>query len=78
MKPKHVAIVGATGSIGRQTLDVARRFPDELAVVGLAAGRRAAPVIETLASSPWLRRTVRRIVGRRDAAEQVNDALRRR
>lgn len=77
MKPKHVAIVGATGSIGRQTLDVARRFPDELAVVGLAAGRRAAPVIETLASSPWLRRTVRRIVmADEDAAEQVNDALR--
>ncbi|MGH2447558.1 MAG: 1-deoxy-D-xylulose-5-phosphate reductoisomerase, partial [Chloroflexota bacterium] len=37
--PRSVAILGSTGSIGRQTLDVIRDFPEELRVIGLA-GRR--------------------------------------
>ena len=36
---KGIAILGSTGSIGTQTLDVVRRFPDRLKVVGLAARR---------------------------------------
>ncbi len=36
---KRVAILGSTGSIGTQALDVIARHPDEFAVVGLAAGR---------------------------------------
>ena len=39
MKPKRVAILGSTGSIGRQALDVIARYPDRFRVVGLAAGR---------------------------------------
>ena len=35
---KGLVILGSTGSIGRQTLDVVRAFPDEFRVVGLAAG----------------------------------------
>ena len=35
---KGLAILGSTGSIGRQTLDVVRAFPGEFRVVGLAAG----------------------------------------
>ncbi len=35
---KRISILGSTGSIGRQTLEVADLFPEELAVVGLAAG----------------------------------------
>jgi 1-deoxy-D-xylulose-5-phosphate reductoisomerase len=37
--PRRVAILGSTGSIGTQALDVIGRHPDEFAVVGLAAGR---------------------------------------
>lgn len=33
----RVAILGSTGSIGRQALDVARRYPDRVEVVALAA-----------------------------------------
>jgi 1-deoxy-D-xylulose-5-phosphate reductoisomerase len=33
-----LAILGSTGSIGRQTLDVVREHPDHFRVVGLAAG----------------------------------------
>lgn len=36
----RLAILGATGSIGRQALDVARAHPDRLRVVALAADRR--------------------------------------
>ena len=35
----NVAILGCTGSIGRQSLDVIRRFPNEFNVVGLAGGK---------------------------------------
>ncbi len=36
---RRVAVLGSTGSIGRQTLEVARWFPDRFEIVGLAAGR---------------------------------------
>ena len=36
---KGIAILGSTGSIGRQTLDVVRALPDRFKVIGLAAGR---------------------------------------
>ena len=35
---KNLAILGSTGSIGRQTLDIVRAFPQEFKVIGLAAG----------------------------------------
>ncbi len=39
---KRVAILGSTGSIGQQTLDVAARHPDRFEVVALSAGSRVA------------------------------------
>ena len=35
--PKRIALLGSTGSIGQQTLDVVRRFPDHFRIVALAA-----------------------------------------
>jgi 1-deoxy-D-xylulose-5-phosphate reductoisomerase len=35
---KRIAVLGSTGSIGQQTLEVARVFRDKLSVVGLGAG----------------------------------------
>jgi 1-deoxy-D-xylulose-5-phosphate reductoisomerase len=35
---KNIALLGSTGSIGTQTLDVVRKFPDRLSVIALAAG----------------------------------------
>ena len=43
---KRVAILGSTGSIGVQALDVIGRFPDRFEVVSLAAGRNAARLAE--------------------------------
>ena len=39
---KGLAVLGSTGSVGRQTLDVVRSYPDDFNVVGLAAGRNHA------------------------------------
>jgi len=36
---KRLAILGSTGSIGKQTLEVVREFPDRFEVVALACGR---------------------------------------
>lgn len=35
--PRRIALLGSTGSVGRQTLDVVRRFPEQFQVVALAA-----------------------------------------
>ncbi len=35
--PRRIALLGSTGSIGQQTLDVVRSFPDHFQVVALAA-----------------------------------------
>jgi len=45
---KRLAILGSTGSIGVQALDVAGRFPERFQVVGLAAGRNAVRVLEQI------------------------------
>ena len=35
---KRIVVLGSTGSIGCQTLDIVRSFPEEFEVIGLAAG----------------------------------------
>ena len=39
---RRIAIIGSTGSIGTQALDIVRTYPDRLSVTALAAGRNAA------------------------------------
>ncbi len=46
MNPLRVAILGSTGSIGRQALDVASRFPDRIQVVALAANTSSLQLLE--------------------------------
>ncbi len=41
-RPRQVVILGSTGSIGRQALDIVRRYPGRFRVTGLVARRRAA------------------------------------
>ena len=48
-KKKRVAILGSTGSIGRQALDVIARHPERFEVVGLAAGRNVDLLAEQVA-----------------------------
>jgi len=44
--PRRVAVLGSTGSIGRQTLDVVRAYPDRFRVVALAARGNVALLAE--------------------------------
>ncbi len=36
--PKSISIIGSTGSIGQQTLQIARQFPEQIKIIALAAG----------------------------------------
>ncbi len=42
---RRIAVLGSTGSIGTQTLDVARRHPDKVEIVAIAAGKRGAEAL---------------------------------
>lgn len=43
---KNIAIIGSTGSIGKQALEVVRRYPDKLKVVALSAGNNTQLFLE--------------------------------
>lgn len=45
---KALSILGSTGSIGVNTLDVVRQFPDRFRIAGLAAGRNVALLCEQI------------------------------
>jgi 1-deoxy-D-xylulose-5-phosphate reductoisomerase len=49
VKRKRVAILGSTGSIGRQALDVIARHPERFEVAALAAGRNVELLAEQVA-----------------------------
>jgi 1-deoxy-D-xylulose-5-phosphate reductoisomerase len=49
MACKTLSILGSTGSIGVNTLEVVRQFPDRFRIVGLAAGRNIALLSEQIA-----------------------------
>ena len=38
---KHLSILGSTGSIGTQTLDIVKQYPDEFKVVGLTTNKNS-------------------------------------
>ena len=44
-KPKRIALLGSTGSIGTQTLDVVRAHTESLEVITLAAGNKSLPLL---------------------------------
>lgn len=52
---KRVVILGSTGSIGTQTIDICLQHPDRLQIVGLAAGRNAAALREQAQRFPSAR-----------------------
>lgn len=46
---KRISILGSTGSIGRQSLDVVESFPGRFEVIGLAAGSNVDLVVDQIA-----------------------------
>ncbi len=47
--PRRIVVLGSTGSIGEQTLEMVRAHPDRLMVTGLAAGRNSQRLAEQAA-----------------------------
>jgi 1-deoxy-D-xylulose-5-phosphate reductoisomerase len=47
--PLRIAVLGSTGSVGCQSLDVIAQFPERFTVAGLAAGRNAGLLAEQVA-----------------------------
>jgi len=45
---KAIAVLGSTGSIGTQTLDIVEEFPDRFRVVALSAGNNLALLVEQI------------------------------
>ncbi len=45
---KHIAVIGSTGSIGMQTLDVVRAHPEDFRVVSITANRQTAKLIQNI------------------------------
>ena len=50
-----IALLGSTGSIGRQALEVIGAHPDEFTVVGLAAGRASSEFAAQLGQWPGVK-----------------------
>jgi 1-deoxy-D-xylulose-5-phosphate reductoisomerase len=47
---KRVTVLGATGSVGRRSLELVQRFPDEFRLVGMAARGTNPELIAELAA----------------------------
>ena len=45
---KRISILGSTGSIGTQSLDVIRKYPEKFKVVGLTAGNNSELLIKQI------------------------------
>lgn len=48
MIKRKIALIGSTGSIGRQTLSVCRRYPEKFEIVSLSAGSNASLLAEQI------------------------------
>lgn len=49
---KRILLLGATGSIGTQTIDVVRQHPDQFELVGVTAGRQTAKLAAVVKEFP--------------------------
>ena len=45
---KAISVLGSTGSIGTQTLQIAEEFPDQFRVVALTAGRNVSLLVQQI------------------------------
>src|SRR5258708_38902793 len=68
---KRLAVLGSTGSVGRNTLDVAARHPRRFEVVALAAGKNDALLLEQCIAH----RPRHAVLANADAAERLRRAL---
>lgn len=70
--PLDLVLLGATGSIGRQTIDVCRRHPDKVRLVGVAARRSVDRIAALVREFPSIKYVALASEGCRNAAELEN------
>jgi len=68
---KNLAVIGSTGSIGTQTLQIVETFPDDFKVTVLAAGSR----VDDLIAQARKFRPKLAVIARRDLFPRLHDAL---
>ncbi len=68
---KRITVLGSTGSIGTQTLDVVSMHPDQFAVEALAGGSN----IKLLAEQAHLYQPKKVSVGTKQLAEEIRPLL---
>lgn len=73
MIQKRVILLGATGSIGRQTMEVAEAFPDRFEIVGLAANSDLEGLLAASSRFPKARLALAASVSK--AMEQASKAI---
>ncbi len=71
---KRLAVLGSTGSIGVNTLDVAARHPDRFSVTALAAGKNDALLLEQCIAH----RPAHAVLANADSAERLARAVKER
>lgn len=69
--PKRIAVLGATGSIGRQTLDIIGRHPEMYRATVLAAGSR----VDDLIALARLHRPRLAVIAREELLPKLREAL---
>src|SRR4030042_704801 len=45
---KKIAVIGSTGSIGQQSLDIIKDFPEKFRIVGLAGGKNTSLLVKQI------------------------------
>ncbi len=73
--PREVVVLGSTGSVGTQALDVARRAPDRFRVVALAAGGSTPASVALLAEQALAHHVDVVAIARATAARDLQEAL---
>jgi 1-deoxy-D-xylulose-5-phosphate reductoisomerase len=71
---KRLVILGSTGSVGTNTLDVVARHPDRYRVTALAAGKNDALLLEQCIAH----RPAHAVLANSDSAERLRSAVRQR
>lgn len=74
-KPKRILLLGASGSIGRQTLDVIEQHPERFELVGMCAGHQADFLVEAAGKHPGLQVLGIADESQKDRLEGLADAV---
>ncbi|MBQ5756631.1 MAG: 1-deoxy-D-xylulose-5-phosphate reductoisomerase, partial [Erysipelotrichaceae bacterium] len=52
---RKVILLGASGSIGTQTLEIIEKYPDEFELIGISVGHNTSRLVEILMAYPTIR-----------------------